>query len=94
MDAKNPKPDSGRPCCEGTRGGAANCNCDSTRGTRRWVKTLISVVVILAALGVGLVSLVAGRSGGPAAGSPANSACCPAAPDSAKACQPTSCCPK
>ena len=84
MDSKCGGGSPGVPCCgggpdkdKGPNGSTADCGCGAPAGGRRWIKTLISGIVILAALGVGVVSLVAGRSG---SGSPpaASPACCPA----------------
>lgn len=84
MESKCGDGSPGVPCCgggadkaKGSSGSAADCGCGAPPGGRRWLKALISAIVILAALGVGLVSLVAGRGG---RGSPqtAAPACCPA----------------
>ena len=54
------------PCCggdtssrDGASGTGASCGCGTAATGRRPVKTLLAVLVILAALGVGIYSLMA-----------------------------------
>lgn len=84
MESKCGDGSPGVPCCgggpdkdKGSSGSAANCGCGASAGARGRLKTLICGIVILAALGVGVVSLVAGR-GGSGSRSAASPACCPA----------------
>ena len=71
MDETKSADQPGTPCCAGDSkqecectGSAAGCGCGSGPAPRSWIKTLISAVVILAALGVGVYSLVASRASG------------------------------
>lgn len=84
MESKCGGGNPGDPCCgggadrdKGLSGSAASCDCGTPAGGRRRLKTWISGIVILAALGVGVVSLVAGRSGSESRPA-APPACCPA----------------
>ena len=63
---------------KGSSGNAANCSCcASPAGGGPRIKMLISGIVILAALGVGLLSLKASRGGGGSATPAGSAACCP-----------------
>jgi hypothetical protein len=83
-------------CCGGgsdqANGSVGGCDCGAAPPHRPWLRTLIAVSVILAAVGVGAYSLMAKRAVDP--GKQAAS-CCPAAVPAAGKAAPAgrSCCP-
>lgn len=81
MNTKTPLDPPLGSCCPGSShedpdscGGPSGCACTPQPKGPRWIKPLISGIVLMAALVVGIASLNASRKGGQAE----ESACCPA----------------